>query len=54
MDGALKMSEDCIGGERYPSKTVTFGVSFLEDNFASSSQETIVHMRISTKTVTSQ
>ena len=31
MDGALKMSEDGGGGERDPSKTVTFGASFLKD-----------------------
>ena len=31
MDGALKMSEDGVGGERDPSKTVTFGNSFLKD-----------------------
>ena len=32
MDGALKMSEDGGGGERDPSKTVTFGASFLKDD----------------------
>ena len=31
MDGALKMSEN-NGGERDPSKTVTFGASFLKDD----------------------
>ena len=35
MDGALKMSEDSGGGERDPSKTVTFGASFLKDYYAS-------------------